>query len=235
MADNKLNPQLGTYHMCRKDNWEPQRTNNFEFVVYGLETVPEYKSNSAGMAMQGRQKNTQGQWIRGTATPVTLSKTVTDNLKLTVRDFTAPTMELSTIEVGYGNNKAKYAGVPTFSGGNITYNDFIGLNTEKILASWWNQGYNVRSQAIGRASAYKKEAVLFEYDPSGVFVRSWSLFGVWLRTFELGQYSNESNDKRGVSCTFEYDYCYLNEPSATSYESTAGTVTEFSGGSNWIY
>jgi hypothetical protein len=221
--------------MCRKDNWEPQRTNNFELIIYDLDKVPEYRGNSAGMRMQGRYLNANGQWVRGTGSPVTLSKTVTENLKLTVRDFSAPTMELSVIEVGYGNNKAKYAGTPTFGGGSITYNDFIGLNTEKILTSWWNQGYNTKTQAVGRASKYKKDATIFEYDPSGVFVRSWNLYGCWLKSFDLGQYSNENNDKRALSCAIEYDFCTLNDPSANSYEDTADIYTEYYGGKNIQY
>lgn len=190
--DRVKNPYLGTYHMSGLDMYEPQRTNNFELGIFGLRNVPQYANNSSGVLPDGQ----------------TLPNNAGGLLKLSVRDFDAPNLESSVIEVPYGNNKVKYAGVPNFTGGSVTFNDFLGIDTERILMSWYQQVYNVKTQAVGRASVYKKTANLLEYDPSGVFCRAWELRGCWISSLNLGSFSNENNNVRQISCNFQYDYCY---------------------------
>lgn len=210
-SDRKKNQYLGTYHMSGIDSFEPQRTNNFELAIFGLGSakagvgVPQYANTSSGF-----RTDTNGN-------PILLPSNAGGLLKLSVKDFDAPNLEMSVLEVPYGNNKVKYAGIPNFSGGSVNFNDFIGIDTERILMSWYQQGYNVKTQAVGRASVYKKAANLLEYDPSGVFCRAWGLVGCWISSINLGSFSNENNSTRQISCNFQYDYCYpLDYP--TSYE-----------------
>lgn len=190
MADYGLNYNLGTYHMVGKDSFEPQRTNNFELQITGLTDYYEFDSNDKGV---GKNK---------------LASTTSNYLTLSVSDFSAPNFEVSAIEVPYANNKVKYAGVPNFGGGSITFNDFLGIDTEKILVSWFKEVYNVRSQKIGRASKYKRVAYLIEYDPSGESARVWQLNGCWISSIDLGSFAQGTNDVRKISCTFQYDNCY---------------------------
>ena len=190
MADYGLNYNLGTYHMVGKDSFEPQRTNNFELQITGLTDYYEFDSNDKGV---GKNK---------------LASTTSNYLTLSVSDFSAPNFEVSAIEVPYANNKVKYAGVPNFGGGSITFNDFLGIDTEKILVSWFKEVYNVRSQKIGRASKYKRVAYLIEYDPAGESARVWQLNGCWISSIDLGSFAQGTNDVRKISCTFQYDNCY---------------------------
>lgn len=200
MADYSLNYTLGTYHMVGKDSFEPQRTNNFELQITGLNEYFEFDSNDKGI---GKNK---------------LASNVSNNLTLSVSDFSAPNFEVSALEVPYANNKVKYAGVPNFGGGSITFNDFLGIDTEKILVSWYKEVYNVRSQRIGRASKYKRTAYLIEYDPSGESARVWQLNGCWISSIDLGSFSQGSNDVRKISCTFQYDNCYPTDMFNNSYK-----------------
>lgn len=190
-VDRTKNKYLGAYHMSGLDMYEPQRTNNFELCVFGMMKVPQYANTSTGVMENGQ----------------TLPQNAGSLLKLSVRDFDAPNLEAGVIEVPYGNNKAKYAGVPNFTGGSVTFNDFLGIDTERILMSWYNQVYNIKTQAVGRASVYKKNANLLEYDPSGVFCRAWAIKGCWISSLNLGSFSNENNNVRQISCNFQYDYC----------------------------
>ena len=202
-SDRTKNKFLGSYHMTGLDMYEPQRTNNFELIIFGLETVPQYANTDTGVMSGGQTLGTNGRQL----------------LTLSVRDFDAPNLEAGVIEVPYGNNKAKYAGVPNFTGGSVTFNDFLGIDTERILMSWYNQAYNVKTQAVGRASVYKKGANLLEYDPSGVFCRAWGIKGCWISSINLGSFSQENNNVRQISCNFQYDYCYpLDYP--TVYQDT---------------
>lgn len=180
--------KLGTYHMVGNDDFEPQRTNNFELQITGLETLKYFQNNQSGI---------------GGAVP----SNIATQLTLSVSDFSAPNFNVSPIEIPYANNKVKYAGVPSYEGGSITFNDFLGMDTERLLMAWFKEVYNPASQAVGRATSYKKTAFLVEYDPSGQFSRVWELVGCWISSLDLGTFAQGTNDVRKISCTFQYDHC----------------------------
>jgi len=126
-------------------------------------------------------------------------------ITLAVSDFTAPSIELGDLTVSYGNNKIHYAGVPNFTGGSVTFNDFIGQRVEKILSDWQKLTYDYSTQKIGWATDYKKVGYIIEYDPSGGSARSWQLVGCWLQQLQLGQFTQD-NQLRKISCNIIYDY-----------------------------
>ena len=190
MADYNFNYQLGTYHMVGKDSFEPQRTNNFELQITGLNDYYEFDSNETGVG-QNKLPSNVGQF-----------------LTLSINSFTAPNFDVSTLEVAYANNKVKYAGVPNFGSGSIDFNDFLGIDTERVLTSWFKEVYNPKSQKVGRASKYKRVAYLLEYDPAGESVRVWQLNGCWISSLNLGSFAQDNNSVRKISCTFQYDNCY---------------------------
>lgn len=193
MADYRNKPlQLGTYHMVSTTSsmYEPQRTNNFELQIVGLGGLKMFTDkNSSGI---------------GKSVPNNIS----DQLTLSIANFTAPTIEMSNITIPYSNNEVHFAGKPTFSGANrVTFNDYIGLNVERLLMAWFKEVYNVKTQAVGRAKNYKKTAYVIEYDPSGTYSRSWQLNGLWISSIELGEYSQDDNSVRKINCAFVYDNC----------------------------
>lgn len=190
MADYKLDYKLGTYHMVGKDAFEPQRTNNFELQIIGLNRYYWFDDTATGKGQENLPEN------------------VGQDLTLSINNFTAPNFDITPLEVAYANNKLKFAGVPNFGSGSIDFNDFLGIDTERILMSWFKEAYNVKSQAVGRASNYKRTAFLIEYDPSGESARVWQLNGCWLSSINLGSFAQDSNQVRKISCTFQYDNCY---------------------------
>lgn len=161
--------------------WEPQRTNNFE-VQIELDFLGKI-GNETGSG-EGYKKD----------------------LMLSVAQFDAPGMSMNTIEVPYGNNIAKFAGRPTMDASNITFNDFIGLDVENILAAWFKKIYNPDTEIVGQAKDYKTTAHLLEFSPDGSIYRSWTLHGVWLGEYKLGNFDQNNNAVRQISGSLIYDY-----------------------------
>lgn len=174
--------QLGTYHMVQNAGFEPQRNNNFEVQIVGLDNLKSVD--------------------KGTSMPSNAGELIT----LSVATYSAPQINISPITVSYGNNKIKFAGTPEFPDSSIVLNDYIGINVERLLSAWQKQVYDPKTQKIGRAVDYKRTAYLIEYDPSGTTARQWQLNGCWLSALQLGEFNQEGNSVRQVTCTLTYDH-----------------------------
>ena len=173
----------GTQHMVNDTNFEPQRTNNYEVQITGLD---EIKTD-----------------MNGNKVPMdNASSTIT----LSTNSFDAPSISVDPITVRYGNSSIKYAGVPSFGDASIVINDYIGLNTERILSAWYAQVYNPNTEEIGYAVDYKKTAYLIEYDTKySKQTRTWRMEGVWPQNLALGSYSAEGGSQRQITMTLIYD------------------------------
>lgn len=190
MANKATN--IGTYHLAQNPElYEPARSNNFEFVVVGL---PE-KLLYAGVEETDNVSDDK-KYI----------KNAQEVLRVSVLSSSVPHFSLGKIEVKRGNNTMKVAGVPTFESGTLVCNDYIGARTKDILEAWKALAYDVRTQLIQKMSKYKMEAYLIEYSPDYEEIRRWHLYGVWCSDVSESEFSNESNDKRTVTATIEYDY-----------------------------
>lgn len=174
---------IGAYHMIGKDEWEPQRNNNFEVHIFGLDNL--FYIDTDTKVDQGMAEEV---------------------LTLSAVSVGALNISMSPIEIPYGNTKVKYAGLPDVQNATITYNDYIGKNTERVLTAWFGIVFNPKTEVIGRASQYKKPAVLIETAPDGTHSRMWQLDGCWPSSLELGQYDyNGGGSVRQISVTLTYD------------------------------
>lgn len=182
MPKNPL--QLGTYHMAQSNDFEPQRNNNFEVQITGL--------NSLTSVDKGRA----------------IAANASELITLSVATYSAPQINVSPIQVSYGNNKIKFAGLPEFPDSSIVLNDYIGINVEKILSAWQKLVYDPKTQVVGLASNYKKNAYLIEYAPDGTQARQWMLVGCWPSALQLGDFNQEGGSVRQVTITLTYDYAY---------------------------
>lgn len=183
--------QRGAYHMIGDDDFEPQRNNNFELHVY----FPNENANNEQVYLD----------------------TVENGIKID-REIAENTLIFSTVSVGgintnvgiipisYGNTKVKFAGLPEVADSTVVYNDYIGKATERIIAAWHAQVFNPITQIIGRASVYKKEALLLETAPDGTHVRGWNIKGCWPSNVTYGDYSYENGGQvRQINLTLTYD------------------------------
>lgn len=178
--------RLGTYYLTDNPKYyEIQRSNNFVFYVSGLSKAFNIANNKYA------QDNAD------------------DVIKISVNKATVPHFTQSAIQVKRGNNTMKFAGVPEFGSGSIDLNDYIGAGTKDVLLAWQNKSYDVRTEKVGLASDYKKDAYLLEYTPDYQLVRTWKLMGCWISGLSEGEYSHDSADKHTITATIEYDKAWI--------------------------
>lgn len=176
----------GTYYLTDNPKYyEIQRSNNFVFYVSGLSKAFNIANNKYA------QDNAD------------------DVIKISVNRATVPHFTQSVIPVKRGNNTMKFAGVPEFGSGSIDLNDYIGAGTKDVLLAWQSKSYDVRTEKVGLASDYKKDAYLLEYTPDYQLVRTWKLMGCWISGLSEGEYSHDSADKHIISATIEYDKAWI--------------------------
>lgn len=175
----------GSGHMVNDTSYEPQRNNNFEVFITGLETLQLAGPNGAGYSAK--------------------LGSVAERIMLSVDSFSAPTIEIQQITTHYANNSIKWAGKPEFPNSSIVINDYIGQQVEALLSAWFQTAYNFENECIGLAKDYKKTAYLIEYAPDGSQARAWRLDGCWLASFQLGDWNQQGNEQRKLNATLVYD------------------------------
>ena len=173
--------RFGAYHMIGQDAWEPQRTNNFEVQFMDIGNL---LSIDKGLHMPGNSS---------------------ELLTLSTASVGGLTTNISNIVASYGNNQINFAGKPSYDSVQITFNDYIGIQTERIIMAWSRLVYDPKTEKIGRASQYKKNGYLLEFSPDGDFVKMWQLEGCFPGTVSFDGYSNEGNDIRKINVTFYVD------------------------------
>lgn len=119
-----------------------------------------------------------------------------------------PNSSNEIIEIQHGNSKIKLPGTASFENGEITILDSVTFDTEKVLSDWREKVYNPKTDAIGLAEDFKRDALVTMYAPNGTLERSWKLEGVWPSSYNPGSLDNESSDKKLITVTLTYDYAY---------------------------
>lgn len=181
---------IGAYHLANNpDLYELQRSNNFEFVVPNLGTL-----------LRAGYNDTDSNATINNAEEV---------LRISVVESSVPTFTQQVIEIRRGNSIMKAAGLPTFNEGSLVLNDYIGADGKSALMAWQNLSYNVRTEKVGKMSAYKKDCYLIEYTPDYTPVRTWLLKGCWISGLQMPNFSAESGDKRQITATVQYDAAFM--------------------------
>lgn len=186
--------QIGTYHLADNPSlFEIQRNNNFEFIVTDLDGIQ--RAGSTGAESNALIGNAQ------------------EMLRLSVTKAFIPHFTQEVVNIKRGNSTMKYAGVPTFEGGSVEFNDFVGADTKAILMAWQNLSYNVDTEKVGSVSnpntQYKKNCYLVEYTPDYRKVRTWVLYGCWISQLSEGEYNADDGQKHSISATIQYDYAKI--------------------------
>lgn len=190
-ANQMANKPIGTYHLADNPNlYEVQRTNNYEFIIdpsiNGIE-----KADGEGSIANAQEL-----------------------IRLGVTSASIPHFTQQPIEVKRGNSTLKYAGVPTFDSGTITCNDYIGAEVKEVLMAWQNLSYNVTTEKVGLAADYKKDCILVEYSPDYQVMRTWKMYGCWISGLSEDNFDSETNNKKKITVTIQYDKGVLEAPEA---------------------
>ena len=137
-------------------------------------------------------------------------------LKLNVVKAPVPHFSLEKLSYRRGNDVVTFAGVPDFADGSIVVDDVVGLDTKSILMAWQGLAYNVHTRKGGYMKDYKKSATLVEYDQNFTQIRSWTLYGCWVRNITEGDFDKESDGKRQITAEIVYDRAVMNMPESES-------------------
>lgn len=190
---------ISTHHLSQNPAlYEPSRNNAFEFIL-DLSTQPIPNTLiSAGVnaaIAESPAENTDD-----------YLNNVSDIIRISVAESSIPHFDLGVIEVRRGNSTMKFAGTPTFSEGSIKCNDYVGARTKDVLLAWQRMAYDVVNDVVELAGNYKRTCKLVEYTPDFAQVlRTWTLYGCWVRTLSEGNFSHESSDKRSIDVTIVFD------------------------------
>lgn len=192
----------GTYHMATNPAfYEPQRANNFEFVVTKINNLT--RAGATSNTSTGGKIET----VNGT--------TAQKILRYSVVSASVPHFTQEPITIRRGNSYLKYAGVPSFPDGKLEIVDYIGADSKSILMAWQNLSYNVKTEKVGLASDYKRDCYLIEYSPDLQVVRRWIMHGCWVSGIEEAPYNSEENAKKTVTATIQYDSAEVDVSSLT--------------------
>ena len=176
-------------------NYEAARTGFFSLIVDDLDNIVKatYSGDHANAPASDKINKAQ------------------EALKLNVLTFDVPHFELETLQYKRGNEVVKFAGTPTFSSGSLKVDDVIGIKTKDMLMAWQGLAYNVHTRKGGRMSDYKRNCTLIEYDQTYTQVRSWTLYGCWIKSLSEDAFDKENDGKRAITATIEYDFAVMEE------------------------
>lgn len=182
--------QIGTYHLAdNPDLYEIQRSNNFEFLIQGIDKLLRPSAN----AEDENAYITNGQEV----------------IRLSVVRAPIPNFTQSEIQIKRGNSTMYAAGVPEFKPGSLVVNDYIGADGKSVLMAWQQLSYDFDTETVGKMSQYKKDCTLIEYTPDYKQVRYWDLKGCWLTGIDEGDFDMESGDKKQITATIRYDKAFM--------------------------
>jgi hypothetical protein len=132
-----------------------------------------------------------------------------DVLKLALQSAALPSVALEEVALPYLNGQAYAAGRATYETMPLVFRDFVDQNVRVSLNEWWLQHYDPDTEAIGRASTYKKDGQIILYDPAGEAVQTYSLFGCWMQNFVGGTLDYTAADVVTIEATIRFDRAKL--------------------------
>ena len=190
------------------DNYEAARTGFFTLLVGGSEPWDDTKPETYNTI-----NKIPHMYKEGGANSGVLGKTDKQNsgydeqkiLALNVVKAFVPHFELGVLEYKRGNETIKFAGTPTFSGGNIVVDDIVGVDTKSILMAWQAQAYDVHTGRGGRMKHYKKTCTLMEYTQDYELIRQWELQGCWIKSLTEDDFDKENDGTRKITAAIEFD------------------------------
>lgn len=177
-------------------NYEAARTGFFSLIVDDIDNIVKASYTGDRAAAADSDKIKQAQEI----------------LKLNVVKAPVPHFSLTKLSYKRGNDVVNFAGVPEFTDGSIVVDDVVGMDTKSILMAWQGLAYNVHTRKGGRMKDYKKQATLVEYTQDFEQVRSWTLYGCWIRNVTEGEFDKENDGKRQITAEIVYDRAVMELP-----------------------
>jgi hypothetical protein len=129
------------------------------------------------------------------------------DLVLALASFPIPKVNNGMVEIGYLNEKRKFAGLPTFDDLSVIYHDYVNLDkpVADALLQWRHQVYNPHTGAIGLAATYKKSGFVQLFAPDGTLERQYDLLGVWPSGWDPGDVDMMGEEALRLTVTLTID------------------------------
>ena len=153
--------EFGTYHLSdNPKQYQPVRTNNFRFIVQGLDRLLRLGGDAAD----------ENDYITNAQEVIDFS----------VVKFDVPDFKQDEIQIARGNSTIYFAGKASYNSGTLVINDFAGADSKSIIRAWQALSYNPIDDTIPSADKYKIDAVVLEYLPDNTLINYWELKGCWV-------------------------------------------------------
>lgn len=142
-----------------------------------------------------------------------------NNLELVIKQAFIPSVSLNVLELRHGNDAKKFAGVATWTGGQITVIDVLSRKELDAVLTWFKQTYDWKSGNIGVADEYKKNGYITEYASNGQFERKWYVEGMWISDLNMGDLDAASGEFKQITMKIEIDPSQEFAPTYSNYGS----------------
>lgn len=140
-----------------------------------------------------------------------------NNLELIIKQAFIPSVSLNVLELRHGNDAKKFAGVATWTGGQLTVIDVLSPKELQAVLAWFKQTYDWKTGNIGVANDYKKTGYITEYASNGKFVRTWEIEGMWISELNMGELDASSGEMKQVTMTIQIDPSQAFAPTYSEY------------------
>lgn len=202
MKDKHLNEKsyhiqtnrMGAYRLSDAPGfYQPVRTNNFVFLLDVGPSSPLNHLKRAGTVDSPKNY-------------FDLDKDeVQEVIEFSVVKFDAPHFSQSEIPIKRANSTIYFASVPEFKEGNLVINDYMAADGKSILMAWQALSYDILNDCIPTSDQYKCHAQVFEYMTDGTLVRSWDLYGCWVKSLSEESWDAENANKKTVTASIRFD------------------------------
>ena len=126
-------------------------------------------------------------------------------IKQALDSFPWPKEETPPIEINFGNEKRKVAGVATYENLELVLKDFADQPVMGELLKWRRKVYDPATGKIGLAKDYKEQGEVVMFAPDGTLERKWKLHGMWPSKVDTGGGDMNANEPNKISVTITID------------------------------
>lgn len=140
-----------------------------------------------------------------------------NNLELIIQQAFIPSVSLNVLELRHGNDAKKFAGVATWTGGQVTVIDVLSQKELDAVLDWFKLTYDWQTGNIGVANEYKKNGYITEYASNGKFERKWYIEGMWISDLNIGDLDASSGEMKKITMTIQIDPSQNFQPEYLNY------------------
>lgn len=129
-------------------------------------------------------------------------------IQLALDSFPLPKEANGIIEVNYGNEVKKVAGIATFENLELVVKDFADQPVMQSLVAWRKRVYDAETGNIGLASNYKEQGEVTMMAPNGTLLRTWRIEGCWPSSMDPGGGDMNANEPNKISVVITIDKAF---------------------------